>query len=196
MELSQFIRLLDQGEISEITIRPHWKKYIFSMFLSLVFVGIGFLMIFSKHSSLETVEILFFSISVRSMGWIDLFFFGSIFCIFLFSLSSHRNLGLTLNSQGFYTTTLFKVSRSFSWLEIDFFVPGKLGRLKTVFFSYVPSHPEKGKWLTRLTQTMTLDRSSGITADACLPDTYGLKPEALCDLLNRCLILSREKDKR
>jgi len=191
VDLTQFIRFLDQEKIIEITLRPPKKKYIFPMLFSLMFVGIGFWMIFSKDSSFETVSILFFQISLKTLGWIEVAIFGSAFCLFLFAIGSDRTLGLTLNSQGFYTTTLFKTSRCFEWKEIEFFIPGSLGRLKTVFFSYVSQHPEKGKILTRITQGMSYDQKTGLTVDACLPDTYGLKSDVLCDLLNRCLLISR-----
>jgi hypothetical protein len=114
----------------------------------------------------------------RFWGWAAVIFFGLGIPLSLFQLFSGRTY-LSLNPETF-TMGTFWGPRTIRWSDVAYFtaeqvIPG--GRpTKMVKFDYVPTYSEHS--------TMRALARSVSGHDAGLPDTYGMKADALAALMN------------
>ena len=86
---------------------------------------------------------------------------------------------LHLAPEGFTFCSLFRAHHT-AWAEVSAFglatIPGRLHRQRLVGWNYQPGVPSKGRVAAALSAQL-----SGY--EAALPDTYGMKAEALAQLL-------------
>ncbi|HZA80839.1 MAG TPA: hypothetical protein VFC13_05125, partial [Actinomycetes bacterium] len=109
-------------------------------------------------------------------GWLALGFFGPCALIALLVPLATRN-HLRLDPDRFTVTTPI-LTRSYRWAEVDRFFPVGDGTSGAVAFYLAAAAPRRRGRSQRLTRRM-------FGYDDALPQTYGLPPERLAELLNR-----------
>lgn len=109
-----------------------------------------------------------------AIAWFAFVFFGLCSLVAVVQLFARGN-HLRLDQKGFTVATLF-VTRSYQWSEVDRFFVGYSGAADCVAFDLSPASGRRSlnQWLTR--------RFLGY--DDALPQTYGLAPERLVDVMN------------
>jgi len=111
------------------------------------------------------------------MGYFCAAFFGVCALVFLTQLHP-RAAYLQLEPGEFTYCSLFR-KHSVPWTDVAEFAPARVGFNRLVGWNYRPG---------RCRYVRMASVSKGLTGkEAALPDNYGLKPEALAELLNRLL---------
>ena len=94
----------------------------------------------------------------------------------VFVLQLHpRAAYLLLNEEGFTYCSLFR-AQAVLWVDVEGFGVIAINAFRMVAWNFVPGHPSTGR------ARMLSQAVSGY--EAALPDTYGLKPKELANLLN------------
>ena len=100
--------------------------------------------------------------------------FGLGSLVFAFQLLPDSSY-LLLGPKGFTVRTLYR-SHKYGWAEVERFGVTRIGANKTVAFDF---SGEYGKY------HVARQVAAGISGyEGALPDTYGMKPERLAELLN------------
>jgi hypothetical protein len=120
----------------------------------------------------------------KSFAWFGLVFFGLGVLVFLLQVVPGASY-LKLDPDGLTIRSLFR-SSFYKWSEIAGFVPGDVGGNRGVVFNFTDDFERHGR-LRRLNVEL-----SG--AEGALPDTYGLSPERLAQILNEWKIGLRRLD--
>jgi hypothetical protein len=139
-----------------VVLRSSRRKMLLMLLGSLAFVGAGFWML-SEHPVSGYTSIIFFGVCALA------------FCVNLLPNSSY----LRLTPDGFTICSTFR-SRSIKWRDVGPFGVTRIGTKKMV--GWDPSHPVSK--LGKVNRVMCGYASA-------MPDTYGLKPEELAEILNR-----------
>jgi hypothetical protein len=110
-----------------------------------------------------------------AFGWVCIVFFG------LGAVAAAANLlpgrtGLHLDATGMELRSVFR-SRLIRWDEVEAFFPAEVADRVLVCWDHAPGYTAQPA-LRAISLHM-------VGAEACLPDTYGLTPQALAALLNR-----------
>jgi len=109
------------------------------------------------------------------MGYFCAAFFGICLLVFLVQLLP-RAAYLHLEPGGFTFCSLFR-KHSVPWTDVTEFAVARIGFNRLVGWDYRPG-------CCRYTRTASISKAiSG--CEAALPDNYGMKPQALAELLNR-----------
>jgi hypothetical protein len=108
------------------------------------------------------------------VGELSVAFFGLGMIVFAVNLHP-RSSFLTLSREGFIFASIFR-AHFVPWRNVQSFAIARIGVNKMVCWNYTPEFREHAKW-----RQVNVAMSG---AEAGLPDTYGMKPEALCALLN------------
>jgi len=172
------------GPQDKLVLRSSKRKAVFLLAASLVFIGLGFLMV--------TGAIAFpglLNIAVKVVGWFAMVFFGLGVPVALFQLLTGKSY-LLLTREGFEMRGIRK-SRRIPWSEVSAFAAWTLvnpvlallprgirdlGQPKMVMFDYGPG-VESHRRLRSVNQMLA-------GHDAGLADTYGLTAEELAALMN------------
>jgi hypothetical protein len=150
---------LDQS--SELVLRPSTKKMAKYLLICAVFVAIGILDIYKVGAS--------------TIGWLCVVFFGLGAIVFALQFIPRASY-LWITNEGFTFCSLFRRSPVFLWHDVSDF--------------RVASVPPSRHPLVVFNWTAKPDRRIGrvnrhlVGATDGLPDTYGLRPEELADLMN------------
>ena len=147
----------------ELVLRPSKRKQITALFGCLAFVGVGAWEVSSRDAG--------------ALGRLCTLFFGLGAAVFTVQIMPGASY-LRVRGDGFLYCSLFRKSPVIPWRDVSIFrvasVPPSGIRL-VVFDWYTASHPA----VRRVNQHLT-----GATDG--LPDSYGLSPQELADLLNTC----------
>jgi hypothetical protein len=147
----------------ELVLRPSKRKQITALFGCLAFVGVGVWEVSSRDAG--------------AFGWLCTLFFGLGAAVFTVQIMPGASY-LRVRDDGFMYCSLFRKSPVIPWRDVSIFrvasVPPSGIRL-VVFDWHTASHPA----VRRVNQHLT-----GATDG--LPDSYGLSPQELADLLNTC----------
>jgi hypothetical protein len=112
--------------------------------------------------------------SQRQGGWFVAIVFGLGSLVFTFQLLPDSSY-LLLGPKGFTVRTLYR-SEKYRWVEVERFGVTRIGGNKMVGFDF---SSEYGK------HQVGRQVAAGISGyEGALPDTYGMKPERLAELLN------------
>lgn len=146
-------------------LRPRRIKTLALFLVCVAFVAVGILLILDEGSFWGYAATGFFGIGVL------------VFAVQLLPGSSYLEVG----PEGFTTCSVFRARRT-PWSAVDCFEVGRLGGAtpgspRTVVFDYAPDY-ERHEAARNLASSM-----SG--HEGALPDTYGMAPQELADLLNR-----------
>jgi hypothetical protein len=107
-------------------------------------------------------------------GWFVSIVFGLGSLVFALQLLPGSSY-LLLEPDGFTVRTLYR-SQKYAWAEVERFAVTRTGGNKTVAFDF---SSEYGKY------HVARKVAAGISGyEGALPDTYGMKPERLAELLN------------
>jgi hypothetical protein len=107
-------------------------------------------------------------------GWFVLGFFG--LCSFVFVLQLLPNASwLRLTDEGFVVRSLFRTGKLVRWRDVARFVPGRMHGNACVYYNY--SFEYTGQ------KTGRAVAGALVGAEAMLPDTYGMKAEALAAVM-------------
>lgn len=109
-------------------------------------------------------------------GWFVALAFGVGALVFAVSMLPNASY-LQLDDDGFELCSLFRKSKV-PWHEVETFFVGRMARHTAVFYSYSETHT-RAELAKKLARTIS-------PGEGALPDTYGLKPQALADLMNAC----------
>lgn len=141
-----------------LILRPSKIRMGLFLALCLAFTVVGGLMIYGNQRA----------------GWYVVIVFGLgslVFAVQLLPGSSY----LLLEPDGFTVRALYR-SQKYGWAEVERFGVTHIGGNKTVAFDF-SSEYGKGRVARRV--------AAGISGyEGALPDTYGMKPEQLAELLN------------
>ena len=155
---------MDEAQVfenSEFVLRASKRKQIKALFVCFAFVGIGVWEVSSRAAG--------------AFGWLCTLFFGLGVAVFTVQLMPGASY-LRVRRGGFMYCSLFRKSPVIPWRDVSIFrvasVPPSGIRL-VVFDWHTASHPA----VRRVNQHLT-----GATDG--LPDSYGLSPQELADLLN------------
>lgn len=109
-------------------------------------------------------------------GWFVAPIFAAGALVFAVSMLPNASY-LLLDDDGFELCSLFRKAKV-PWHEVETFFVGRMARHTAVFYYHSEAHNRAGlaKKLAR-----TISPGEGV-----LPDTYGLKPQALATLMNAC----------
>ena len=138
-----------------------------------------------RPTRLRTALLLLGSLGFTALGvfmardgeWLG-YLVGGLFALGLpvFAVQLHpRAAYLLLNEEGFTYCSLFRV-QNVRWADVQGFGVIAVNSFRMVAWNFVPGHPRTGQ-ARRLSQAV-----SGY--EAALPDTYGLKPKELANLLD------------
>lgn len=120
----------------------------------------------------------------RGAGWFVAITFGLGSLVFILQLLPNSST-LLLEPDGFTVRSLYR-SHKYKWDDISHFAVTRIGVNKMVAFDFSGSY-EKGQRARQL--------SAGLSGyEGALPDSYGMKPEHLAQLLNEWK--SRYSDER
>ncbi len=145
-------------DTNELILRPTKYGGVFTIAVSSLFVYMGIGMIGQ----------------LPLMGWLTTVFFGLCLLVAVVQLWPGAT-SLKLTTEGFVVTSLFR-SNFTRWQDVASFRPAHVGLRKMVVFDYVESH-KKFAFGKRLAKGLAGNQ-------AALPDTYGMTPKALAQLLN------------
>ena len=109
------------------------------------------------------------------IGWLNIVFFGlgvAVAIVTLLPGSNHLQLG----DEGFEVCSLYR-RWSVRWADVDSFFPAFISRREMVCWNYVSGYSGQR------TGRGVASQLTGV--EAALPDTYGMTPAALADLLNQ-----------
>jgi hypothetical protein len=110
----------------------------------------------------------------RPAGWFVAVLFGLGSLVFALQLLPGSSY-LLLEPDGFTVRTLYR-SQKYGWAEVERFGVTRIGGNKTVAFDFSSQY---GKY--RVARQV----AAGLSGyEGTLPDTYGMKPERLAELLN------------
>ncbi len=113
----------------------------------------------------------------RPTGYFCAGFFG--LGLPVFGLQFHpRAAYLQLSSDGFTFCSLFR-AQFVPWTQVREFAVIRVGQKRMVAWNFTPNHPARVR-MRRISKAL-----SGY--EAALPDTYGLKPQELAEVLNSLL---------
>ena len=156
---------VDQAITIPVTLRPSRVRTAFLLFGSALFIVGGVFMVL--HGKAE--------------GYLCIAFFT--FGLLIFGARLHpRAVYLHLAEESFTYCGLLR-ARTVRWAQVQEFVVIRVGRSRMVGWSFVPD-PSAGK---------TRDLSKTLAGcEGALPDTYGLKPRQLAEVLNDLLSRSRQ----
>ena len=142
-----------------VTLRPSRKQLVLLLVLSSVFVAAG----------------IWMAGRGEKMGYYSVAFFGLCWLVFLIQLHP-RAAYLHLEPSAFTFCSLFR-KHSVPWTDVAQFAVIRVGLNRMVGWNFRPG-------LCRHMRAASVTRViSGY--EAALPDTYGMKPQALAELLNR-----------
>lgn len=127
--------------------------------MSLAFVAIGVFLVRQGHGWI---------------AWANIGFFGLCAVAFAINLLPGAS-SLRLDEDGFTVRSLFREGRT-AWRDVTGFRPVRIGMNEFVGFDYRPDVPEHRR-MRKLNSRIT-----GI--EGMLPDRYGMRGEALADLMN------------
>jgi hypothetical protein len=108
------------------------------------------------------------------IGWLNIVFFGLGVAVAIVSLLPGSN-HLQLDDEGLEVCSLYR-RWSVRWGDVQEFFPAFISRRELVCWNYVPGY--SGQRAGRVVAS----HLTGV--EAALPDTYGMTPAALADLLN------------
>jgi len=108
------------------------------------------------------------------LGWVTTIFFGFCLLVALLQLLPGSSQ-LKLTREGFEMTSLFRTHFT-RWEDIQGFKTGFVWPRRMVVFNYVDSH-RKFRFGKRLAKGLSGN-------EAALPESYGMKPAALAQLMN------------
>ena len=108
------------------------------------------------------------------MGWLGVCFFGLGVLVFFISLFPSANY-LKLDENGFEVCNLYRKTR-YNWQDIHSFSAGSIHMNAMVFYDFSPNFKKQ--------RTLRKINTKIAGSQAALPNTYGLKAEALADLMN------------
>ena len=149
------------AEDNEIILRPSKKRAALYLFVCLGFVIVGAMQV-ARHEA-------------GIIGWLSVLFFG--LCIAVFVLQFLPSAAyLRIRRDGFRFCSLFRESPLILWRDVSDFRVARLppsGHRIVVFDWHIA--PNRN---VRQINKHLVDASDG------LPDSYGLRPEELADLLN------------
>jgi hypothetical protein len=148
------------AEDNEIVLRPSKKRAALNLFVCLGFVIVG--AILARHEA-------------RIIGWLSVLFFGLCTAVFVLQFLPNASY-LRIRRDGFRFCSLFRQSPLILWRDVSDFrvarVPPTGHRIVVFDWQAAPNRN------VRRINRHLVDASDG------LPDSYGLRPEELADLLN------------
>jgi hypothetical protein len=147
--------------LESMVLRPSRLKWLGLNAICLVFVIIGIFMIRSGDA----------------MGWFVAGFFGLGLLVGIVCMLPGASY-LKLDAQGFTMCSLYR-AHAFRWEDVTGFGVGRVVTNKMVMFNFSPSYVRSPK--------MRSLNVGLVGYEAGIPDSYGLKHEALAELLNHYL---------
>jgi hypothetical protein len=152
-------------ETHPLILRPSKVKHGSCFLGSLLFVSGGILMVLEGKDAVLA-------------GWIGVLFFGLCALIFAINLLPHSSY-LLLEPEGFTVRSLFR-DRFTPWSEVEQFFPSFAGANPIVVYDENREGGEKlpgSTWANKISKALCIHHKG-------LPDTYGMDPPELADLLN------------